>query len=344
GTFGEKNVHDRQEFLTEERDGPGLLKTFTTFRVEAYDGTAGSTRKFGLTTTVICTRPDLTLNTLNVDGATDLRGNTQTRHLTCVDGNSIRTKHLRGLTTPGNRELIIDDDGTGVDIGGATTFNSAVTVGGDAQFDGHITQAAGKTLRTGNVRPLTGGNANAPKTLTIGDSAAAEKVTLLNAAAGNDFTVAGNSSLTGHVTVENGLTVTPTPNTGVLYVRHIQSALPKGSTVYRVEFFAPITGNNGSTLAIGSAVSGLSVTVNKDSDWTGWWHEDKDGWNEAPSNKVMVGRNHHGDENGGTWHKYASLSIRGGSSRADDEGAPLEGDGGLEEGGERAPDEAESSP
>ncbi|MGW2370224.1 hypothetical protein ACWCZ5_32285, partial [Streptomyces sp. NPDC001667] len=159
----------------------------------------------------------------------------------------------------------------------------------------------------------------------------------------NTLNVRGASSLTGHATVENGLTVTPTPNTGVLYVRHIQSALPEGSTVHRVEFFSPITGNNGSTLAIGSAVSGLSVTVNKDSDWTGWWHEDKDGWNEAPSNKVMVGRNHHGDENGGTWHKYASLSVRG-PSRADEEGTLPEGDGGLEEGEEHAPDESESSP
>ncbi|MGW2370551.1 hypothetical protein ACWCZ5_34240, partial [Streptomyces sp. NPDC001667] len=203
GTFGEKNVHDRQEFLTEERDGPGLLKTFTTFRVEAYDGTVGSTRKFGLTTTVICIQPDLTTKNLTtqnlaVNGTTDLRGHTQTRSLDCVDGQSIRTEYLGAPLTAGNPVLVIDRDSAGVDIGGATTFNNTVTV------------VPGRELRVGTIN-LTP-NSGRTHIVFLSDVWLDEKDLYVkgnietrktNANAKGLLKVAGDTTLNGHLTVAN---------------------------------------------------------------------------------------------------------------------------------------------
>ncbi|MGW2370714.1 RICIN domain-containing protein, partial [Streptomyces sp. NPDC001667] len=166
------------------RDGPGLLKTFTTFRVEAYDGTVGSTRKFGLTTTVICIEPDLSLHTLNVGGNTTLNG-----HLTVQGDKSIRTKHLRGPYTGDDRTLIIDADRTGVAINGNTEFTT------DTVFNGHINQAQNKTLRTANIRPVVGER----KTLTIGsdtDSESNNAVVIRHATtADKDLTIAAGGTL-----------------------------------------------------------------------------------------------------------------------------------------------------
>ncbi|MGW2370603.1 hypothetical protein ACWCZ5_34560, partial [Streptomyces sp. NPDC001667] len=159
------------------------LTTYTNFRVEARSVEGQNTRIYALNTTALVDTPDLNLHTLNVNGATDLRGNTQTRHLTCVEDHSIRTKHLRGPAVGDDRVLMIDKDSTGVTINGNTEFIR------DSVFDGHINQAENKTLRTANIRPVVGEN----KTLTIGSSDAGESGN--NVVVNHDLTVVNGKRL-----------------------------------------------------------------------------------------------------------------------------------------------------
>ncbi|MGW2370667.1 hypothetical protein ACWCZ5_34965, partial [Streptomyces sp. NPDC001667] len=141
------------------------LTTYTNFRVEARSIQTENTTIYALNATALVDTPDLTLRSLRVNVVSELHGYTQTEDLTCVSGYSIRTKYLRGPSL-GDRELIIDEDGKGVAIRGNTKFTK------DAEFDGHISQAQNKILRTENIRPVA--DPGKVRALIIGSSDSSE--------------------------------------------------------------------------------------------------------------------------------------------------------------------------
>ncbi|MGW2190424.1 hypothetical protein, partial [Streptomyces sp. NPDC001719] len=173
------------------------LTTYTNFRVEARSIQTENTTIYALNTTALVDTPDLTLRSLRVNVVSELHGYTQTEDLTCVSGYSIRTKYLRGPSL-GDRELIIDEDGKGVAIRGNTKFTK------DAEFDGHISQAQNKILRTENIRPVA--DPGQVRALVIGssDSSESKNVVVIHHETGVRGKLAARSlDVTGNLTADS---------------------------------------------------------------------------------------------------------------------------------------------